>query len=471
MLLMGVRFIHLRADFPNYTYWADDHAKFSDEGWYANAAMNSVLLGHWYLPGDWAPATVVPAWPALLTAEFHLTGVSVVAARATEAVFSCLSLLLAMLIFRRFYSLGATLALGILIAASASGYIYSRVAILESPFEFTILLCLWLALRLRRASILDAILLGCAIVLMVLTKTTGVFLLPAILYPIWFMNRENWKLIVRPILTVLFTVGILIAVERIFFANHHLADARAFFGNSEPPGIVPFATGRKFVRLLYRGSWIDPILWPVACVALLASLWIRDLWRQILWGVCALWIAGYAAFIVYHFDGPPRYFTVMSMPTLMIVVIFAAQLQRTGHSTIAKLVAATAVISVAWNLWQVQRYVLHPEYTMAHAADRIRNIIDTHPEVPRLIIGHASNQTTLYIGVPSMDDMLGSASESQKMQMYNPGWALIWSDEPVQDLNDIAQTRVLVPMANIQVMDDPIRNHLELFELLPKTSR
>lgn len=463
---MTLRFVNLRADFPNHTFWVDDHAKFSDEGWYANAAMNSVLLGHWYVPGDWAPATVVPVWPALLTAEFHVTGVSVAAARATEVVFSCLSLLLLLIIFRDCYSWDAALAIALLMTVNAADYIYSRLAILERPFEFTILLCLWLALRLKRESVALAALLGCGIVLMVLTKTTGVFLVPAILYPLWFRYREDWRDALRPLLVVFVTVVVLMALERIFFADHHVADARAFFANSEPH-ISLFASARKGVRLIYRGTWIDPILWPLACLTLVASLWMRNLWRQVLWGVCALWIVGYSLFIVYHFDGPPRYFTVMLIPTLMLVVMFVLELLRRGNRVLAGVVIGICVVSSAWNLWHVQRYVLHPDYTMANAAGHIREIIDAHPEVPQLIIGHAANQTTLYDRIPSLDDSLGAYSPAKKMQIYDPGWLLIWSDETPKDYRDISAVRKLLPMANIPVMDDKVRNHLLLFELLP----
>jgi len=466
---MALRFVHLRADFPNYTFWADDHAKFSDEGWYANAAMNSVLLGHWYVPGDWAPAVVVPAWPALLTAEFHITGVSAVAARATEAGFACMALLLVIFIVRRPVSWNAAIAIALLMALNAADYIYSRVAILEKPFEFTILLCIALALGLKRDQLVHAVILGCTIVLMVLTKTTGVFLLPAVLYPVWFRYRHDWRQAVRPMLVVFVTVAVLMALERIVFADHHVADARAFFANSEPH-VSLFGSTRKAVRLVYRGTWIDPILWPMACLALLASALpaLRGLWRNVLWGVSALWILGYSLFIVYHYDGPPRYFTVMLAPVVMLVVMFIRELFAQKRMALARALVAVCAISSIWNLWHIQRYVLHPEYTMANATDQIRTIIDAHPEAPRFIIGHASNQAELFTAIPSIDDSLGAYSQAQKLQLYNPGWLLIWSDELPGSYQDVATTRTMVPMADIHVMDDKVRNRLELFELLPK---
>ena len=48
--------LHLSADFPNNTPWIFDWAKYTDEGWYGNAAVRAHLFGNWYLRGDFNPA-------------------------------------------------------------------------------------------------------------------------------------------------------------------------------------------------------------------------------------------------------------------------------------------------------------------------------------------------------------------------------------------------------------------------------
>ena len=63
-------------------------AKFTDEGWWASAAVRHFLIGHWQVPGDYNPATVVPVWPALLTLVFQFTGVSIIAVRAVSVSLS-----------------------------------------------------------------------------------------------------------------------------------------------------------------------------------------------------------------------------------------------------------------------------------------------------------------------------------------------------------------------------------------------
>jgi len=72
--------VHLKADFPNNSPWVD-WAKYTDEGWYGDAAIRFYLRGAWHLPGDFNPAVALPVWPLLEAALFGLTGVSIVAAR------------------------------------------------------------------------------------------------------------------------------------------------------------------------------------------------------------------------------------------------------------------------------------------------------------------------------------------------------------------------------------------------------
>jgi len=50
----ALHFGHLRADFPNHSPWMD-WAKYTDEGWYGDAAIRHYQLGHWYVPGDFNP--------------------------------------------------------------------------------------------------------------------------------------------------------------------------------------------------------------------------------------------------------------------------------------------------------------------------------------------------------------------------------------------------------------------------------
>src|SRR6202012_484024 len=137
LILCLARFLFLRADFPNHSPWMLDSAKFTDEGWWASAAVRHFLIGHWRIPGDYNPAVVVPVWPALLALLFHFTGVSFVAARALNVAFSIATVILLYVVARR-YGVSRCLAslATLLLAASSFAFAFSRLASLDTVMVF-----------------------------------------------------------------------------------------------------------------------------------------------------------------------------------------------------------------------------------------------------------------------------------------------------------------------------------------------
>src|SRR5580692_10242992 len=119
---------HLSADFPNHSPWYMDWAKYTDEGWYGNAAIRAHLFGNWYMPGDFNPAVAVPVWPFLEWILFFFTGVTIEAARGLAIAFFFANLLLSYLLLRtRGPRWMALLALSFLVV-SPFLYCFSRLA-------------------------------------------------------------------------------------------------------------------------------------------------------------------------------------------------------------------------------------------------------------------------------------------------------------------------------------------------------
>src|ERR1700710_1588577 len=82
-LLIALRFFHLDADFPLGISWSGD--LYTDEGWYANAAIRDIVSGEWYLPGDFNPAVTLPVGQLLQRAAFGVFGLGLIPARLTGA--------------------------------------------------------------------------------------------------------------------------------------------------------------------------------------------------------------------------------------------------------------------------------------------------------------------------------------------------------------------------------------------------
>src|SRR6202034_4801271 len=168
VVLCLLRFAFLRADFPNHSPWMLDQAKFTDEGWWASAAVRHFLIGHWQVAGDYNPAAAVPVWPVLLAMVFHFTGVGIVAARAVNVFFSIATVGLVYLLVRRYASETAAAIAALLLAASPFAFAFSRLATLDTMVDFEFCLLLWIASYANPRRIWPSILLGILIAIMLL---------------------------------------------------------------------------------------------------------------------------------------------------------------------------------------------------------------------------------------------------------------------------------------------------------------
>ena len=229
--------LHLRADFPNNTPWIFDFAKYTDEGWWGNAAIRAHLFGSWYLAGDFNPAAATPVWPFLEWIEFFFSGVTIEAARGLAVTFFFANLVLSYLFLRARGPRWVALVGVTLLVTSPFLYCFSRLAILEPLLMVLTLAALNLAVRLPRfrRPVRVSMVIGLLFTLMLLTKTTAVFLLPAIgwamIAPLWPERRGAVRCALAALGTSAATFGVWMALiahfglmrdyQYLFFVNKY----------------------------------------------------------------------------------------------------------------------------------------------------------------------------------------------------------------------------------------------------------
>jgi hypothetical protein len=376
LLLIGgfalLHALHLRADFPNHTPWFCDWAKYTDEGWYGNAAVRAHLFGNWYVPGDFNPAPAVPVWPFLEWMLFFFTGVTMQAARGLAVAFFFCNLLLSYLLLRaRGARWMALLALTLLVT-SPFLYCFSRLAILEPMLTAFTLAALNLAVRLPRlrSPVVASIGIGLLFTLMMLTKTTAIFLLPALgwamLLPLWrYRNLEpglprirgpqraisaSWGegTSLRPWggnLALRCSVAAASAFAVSFGAWMALVVCAGLFRDYKYLFFI-----NKYVKppefywpllslwwSFHGGLWVDQILIPLAgllalgavAAALRPAWWsagVRKLLLDPLFGASILAVVGYIFFMTYQNHPQPRYFAVVAFFSFFVVALAAEAL-------------------------------------------------------------------------------------------------------------------------------------------------
>ncbi|MHB8303099.1 MAG: ArnT family glycosyltransferase [Acidobacteriaceae bacterium] len=463
--LLALRLWHIRADFPDYRFYGQEGAQFTDEGFYSSAALSHFTLGRAYIPGGWNPGVFMPVWPFLVGLLFHFTGVGVAAARSLAVVCTWLTALLAYAVARQYRPPTFSLMAAFLFAANALGFFYSRLAILESAFVLCLLLAVYLAGKVRPGGYGMAVAVGVAFTVMTLTKTTGPFVLPAVLYPIWARNRGHraaaWKLVAVAASTAI----VLLACAKFVWAHHYPEDSKIILGMN--PLWQLENSPSRLLRFFLRGTWIDPVLFPLALAAFIAALVkLRFLWRDTLFTTAFLWEMGYAAFIVFHYDGPPRYFVALIVPTIWLALVFTEWLWR-QHRQAGVAVAACIVISACWNLGSIGAYLARPRYTLIDAAQGIKRTIIADSAAHSLLIGRGADEISLLSGgLPTMDSD-GAMPLAEKIEVYHPGWFIGWSGDVPLRMETVASKRRLVLRASFQTMDSSRHATVTLYELLP----
>jgi hypothetical protein len=494
--------LHLSADFPNHSPWFMDWAKYTDEGWYGNAAIRAHLFGNWYLAGDFNPAPAVPLWPFLEWVLFFFTGVTIEAARGLAIAFFFCNLLLSYLLLRATGPRWVALLSVTLIVTSPFLYCFSRLAILEPMLITLTLAALNLAVRLPRLRrpVLASVAIGLLFTLMMLTKTTAVFLLPALgwamLLPLWGSRKMAARLALAAASAFAAAYGLWMALvihfgflddyKYLFFVNKYI----------KPNGLTwPLVSlWWSFHGGLWAGRILIPLAGLVTLIAISAAIaasfqsrsastrrgmWARNLLLDPVFGAPILAVAGYIFFMTYQNHPQPRYFAVVAIFCFFIVAQGAGVLlghaagaegssqRRSAERILGWAVVALAVLTAAFNGLQTLNYAAHPEYTFVDAARRLTQYIDAHPNGNRLLVSISGDQITLVTHLPTLCDDFGTQDLAEKMARYQPGWYAAWNDLDPGTLADIHQHFSLEQAASFRAFDDPERNVLVLFKLHP----
>jgi hypothetical protein len=506
-------YLHLEADFPNHSPWIEDWAKYTDEGWYGNAAIRAHMLGHWYIPGDFNPAPAVPVWPALEWIVFCFTGVNIVAARTLSVSFFVLELILGYLLLRSRGPRWMALLAVTLAVTSPFLYAFSRLAILEPMLVVFLLAGLNLAVRLSRfrRPILVSIGIGVLFTLMLLTKTTAVFLLPAlgwaIIAGLWPDRRKALRCAIAAAasaalsfaawMALVIHAGLLRDYTYLFFINKYIKPTEWYWP------LLSFWWSFK------GGLWADHILIPLAgIVVILLALALRNRWSRRLWadpvfGASALALAGYILFMTYQNHPQPRYYVVVALFSFFVLAMGAeallhssADTEKTPLGPVLKghdfsraekplqlrglqplrdgwprlagitVLAATSIAAAFNAVWTLQ-YLTHPEYTFVNAARNLTRYIDQHPNGNRMLVSISADEIAMITHLPSLCDDFGTQELPDKLAVYKPGWWATWNDIDPGTLEDLHIHYSLEQVAVFPAMDHSERNQLVLFKLHP----
>jgi len=467
-VLLGFYYRHLAADFPNYSPWVD-WSKFTDEGWYGDAAIRHFVRGHWFVAGDFNPGVALPVLPLVEAGVFHFTGVSLEAVRALAVTFFILGLIATFFLVRKFQSAWAACLVISLLALSGFNYAFLRMGILEPPLILFTLLLLVAASRgrWRRWGWLTAC--GVLVPLIVLTKTTGVCSLPAAVYLMWRANHRLRGPFGR-CCVVIAGIAALLGSGYYFglVAPHYKEDFWYLFSANARPALTLHSRWDAVWGTVVDGKWADPWMYPaVIGVVVLSLLTARKLWRNPLFGACVIWIASYMVFIAWHCNLQPRYYLPI-LPAMIILVSQALEYGvRSRQRILTTALLIVLVMTTAHNAGQTFGWMRHPDYTYVDAARALAATVRQDPQPNRLLMSISGSNITLMTGLWSVCDDFGTDDLDVRIHRYNPGWYASWDDIDEGTLQSLDEFYTVRQVASWPAMDDPDRRVLRLWRLVP----
>jgi 4-amino-4-deoxy-L-arabinose transferase-like glycosyltransferase len=461
-------FLHLRADFPNGSPWSD-WSKMTDEGWYGGAAIHHFVNGSWYLPDSFNPAVAMPVWPAMLGAWFELTGVSMVAARVLTMLLYGVSLVLLYRVVRLAVPGRPVLAaLAVLLTvANPFCYAFDRLAVLEPVTVFWMMLALWMAMESKGAHWWRLMTLGLVVGLLILTKVTGVALVPAVVYLLWSAWGRDSKG-VGAVMVVVGTAALLwVGYMRLVVRPRFEADYRLLFSINAYRvhlSIVP-----KMAWVTMRdGMWIQPVLFVAAMVfVVLSVVWLRELWRVPLFGAAVLAIFGHLAYVGYHTNFQPRYYLVIAMPMAMVVVLGSGAVWERRVVWAQWVVRGAVVVAIGMMAVRTWEYVTQPQYSFLEAAQSIAAVVRADGD-GRPLLADSGDDVTLMTGLPAVTEGYQVHGLDALLARYRPEWYAAWPGWEDPAIKAVGERYRLDEVARYRVFDDPTRQTLVLYKLTPR---
>ncbi len=488
--VLGVHYVHLTADFPNHSQWMD-WAKYTDEGWYANAAIRHQQAGSWYMEGDFNPGIVLPVWPVLAGLLFAVTGVSLTALRALTVTVLLMDMALMYLLLRPrtrdsgradgLADAGALWALGGVTVAATSAvlYCFSRIAILEPLVVFWFLLALLVARAAAGAANRSwqrglSVALGLVLLLLILTKTNGVLLAPAIGWMLWPPNIGDGRRVWRFVGCAALALGTTATLWGLYYVAlvrpHYAADYHYFFyANTWPRPIGLRGWLWNTWYTLHGVLWTGRLLPATAAGVLLLSVGpARRLWRDRLFGAAVLSVAAVLFFIWWHNNTQPRYYLVL-VPGLIFIAVLGGRELFLSRRYRAAGMAAAAMLAIAcvYGAVRIATFTAYPEYTYLQAAQKLTRYIDQHPAGRRLVLSISGDELRLMTGIPAICDDFGTEQLADRIERYQPGWYASWNDVDGGTLEDIHTRYRLVREISFPALDDSDRDQLILYRMMP----
>ena len=472
VLLCALRSWHLTADFPNHSPWMIDQAKFTDEGWWASAAVNHHLTGHWTIPGDYNPGVAVPVWPLLVALLFHWTGISLVAVRALNVLISLATIGVVFLLVCRLVDASSkrpAMLATLLVASSPFAFVFSRLGTLDTFVIFQFCLMMLVASFIEKNRFLILAVLTLLATTIVFTKTTAVLFLPGVFCLAWMKMNVNIASGIQMVVALGVIPALLFIAYKSVVKHFGFWPDYEYFFDVNAMSDIDWGQALPTIGHLLRNCFlIDRFVYPLSVVALISSMaWLRNLWKNPLFVASWVMIACQVCFIFRRQDDyAPRYLLGMLLPMIFVIAL-SVDAMHVRYRKLYPLAVLTIAVVVGINTVSILRFRKHSSYQFYAAALFIKEIVRSSSNTNPLMLGVSASQLSVMTGIPSINDAYGTQELGDKISRYKPGWFVVWNSIGKEN-KDALPPFQLERVARYPVFDDEDRNELILYRIKRK---
>lgn len=421
MVAACARLLYLNADFPLQV--TKSGAPLSDEGWNSSAAVRFWLFGYWYLPGDVNRVIMQPVFHLLQGVTFSALGVSLFSARLTAVLlFLGLVGLIASTIRLQSGLLGALLA-AVLLTTNFHLFAYSRLALIDLPMLFFVIVSLWLLVSLgSKRCLLGGILAGLTYSLAMLTKPTALFGMPVLLL-VAILGTESSRCRTKR------SLGFM--ASAILSTGSHYLLGLCFFPQDMPAFWFLIASKMQHEQIgLWERAWSairimggrDPLL----CVALVLSvLIITQHWKRtgrLSQRVTVFYLLGavsYFAVISSSHYQPVRYFVPFMALAIGVVALATVLAIADDRRPIGIVLLILAALQSTIGAYRIVDYLAHPKWTYVEFCEQLESDLEGS-DPPALLMGDMAPQVSIGTGIEAISGLVGVESPTWRFQTYQP---------------------------------------------------
>lgn len=466
LFFVGLRFIHLNADFP----WeiSKAGALFTDEGWYSNSAVSHKLEGEWRQKGDFNNIVNLPVIHFLHSITFFFFGISLAGARITILFFYVLMTGSLFLLFYKKYNVWIAMLMALFISIDYHMFVFGRVAIIEIPMMAFIILAFLPIAYGEKIGNKEIILSAIIITVAMLTKTTAIFSLPMFLLYI-YSEKNDPKIKIKNIALFIIVLSAIylsyLGIVQTYYGDDYNFFTRINFKNRLVTSVdmLAFTTYASFVRtkMIFGNFYLITLILTAVLV------YLSEAFRKNRMVYASLtWIFFSQFILIVTAYQPTRYFVPVGVGIYMLATLIIHELLK--MTAYKKIIFALVIVGVILQLSEQSEkiigYFKHEKFSYHDAALEMKRIITTEKGDTRnvVLMGPIADTVNLTIHANSRNPTLSPAGFEKGLLEFKPDYYVSCGVED-EELAIIKKYYDIVQIAQFDVMDNYYRKEGVLF--------